>query len=595
MIESVENRTVKGLHRVAVGSGLFALLAFLAPGTSAAAQPRAITQDPNAERLLVVTFRPGGKPGTTFAEALRERIPKDIPRKQVWPIPTPDVIDNQVPSGFPYDIPLATRDAALLSNRLRAEEFIEGTAVVEEGHWKINARMVLANDHKLVEPLGSSTGRREDHAATGISRAFVEARKSLPGVRRCFANVNRRQYQEGIAAAREAMLVYPQSTLARICLASAFSHTKQPADSILPLVGEIMAMDSTSHYGLTLGYEAYKAKNDTAKRVEFITRLVLLDLKNTELQEQAVNDLAESGLYTVARDLIDRAVAENPGFPPLMALRFKILFATKDFREAVVAGEELIVTDTSVTDALFFERLALSYASANEPRRAAETIERGSQKYPTNPRLYTIRSQYLAAAGDTAASIVAAQKSIDVAPDDPLVTTTVLNIVHMIGAHRPDSVAPFLRLAASKARTARDSSNVAGFVIVGGGNVLKSAREDTLPDRVVAAREQFERAIGWFAWADSLAPAPMAKLQQGAAATLTIQHIAIKEIPARQKELGKEGTCQLARVGQSYAVMAQSKVVAGASADRELPAKLMPVILQLSPYLESVVTSTCPK
>jgi hypothetical protein len=102
-----------------------------------------------------------------------------------------------------------------------------------------------------------------------------------------------------------------------------------------------------------------------------------------------------------------------------------------------------------------------------------------------------------------------------------------------------------------------------------------------------------EVAIGWFALADSLAPSATTKFQLGYAATLAMQQLAMKEIPARQATLSQEAVCELGRLGQTYAVMAQAKVVAGASSNTTGAATLMPVILGLSPHLESVVGKTC--
>jgi tetratricopeptide (TPR) repeat protein len=583
--------TVMRRRRLAFVGGLAGALALV--GTLPA-QTRTITQDPNAERLLIVTFRPGGKPGTAFAEALRERIPKDVPRKQVWPIPTEEVKINQEPSGFPYEIPLTTKDAAILSNRLRAEEFIEGSSVLENGQWKVDARLILANDAKLVQPLGSSTGRREDHAATPISKAFVEARKSLPPVRRCFASVNRRDYPAAIAAAREALTIYAQSTLARICLASAFAHMGQPADSVMPVVDQILAIDPKSYYALTLAWDAHKKAGTLEKGLPYITQVLLLDPNNVELYESVINDLVQNKLEEIAIDFVNSAIEKNPGDPQLLGLRFRLLVGTNNPKRTIAAGEELILTDTSATDTLFFQNLAAAYKADSQPKKAAEAIARGIKKFPTNARLARAYSQFLRDAGDTLASIAAARQAIALAPDDPGTTLAYLTIAQtFLTMGSLDSVGPVLRSAAGSARTATDSGNVALFVGSLANRILTAARTDSAAERATAVREQMEVAIGWFALADSLAPSATTKFQLGYAATLAMQQLAMKEIPARQATLSQEAVCELGRLGQTYAVMAQAKVVAGASSNTTGAATLMPVILGLSPHLESVVGKTC--
>ena len=578
----------------ALACGLATSLAVVVHAAAAGAQIRTITQDPNADRLLIVTFSPGGKPGTAFADALRERIPKDIPRKQVWPIPGEEVKINLENSGFSFEAPLTPKDAAILSNRLRAEEFIEGSITLENGQFKTEARLVLANDAKLVQPLGSSTGRREDHAATPISKAFVEARRSLPAARRCFRSVTNRQYPDAIASAREAITVYPQSTLARICLASAYSHMGQPADSVLRLVDQILALDQNSYYALTLAWDAHKKAGTVAKGVPYITQVLLLDPNNVELYERVINDLMQLNQQQIAIDFVNSALENNPGDPQLLGLRFRLYVGVKDAKRTIASGEELLVTDTSATDTLFFQNLAAAYLADGQPARAAEAIARGIKKFPTNARLFRAFAQFLRAAGDTVASIAAARQAIALAPDDPGTTNAILTIAQtFLGMGLLDSVGPMLRSASGSARTATDSGNISSLAGTLGNRILTAARADSTTERATEARQQIELGLAWSALADSLAPSPTTKFQLGYAATLAIQQIAMKEIEGKQATMSKEAICELGRLGQKYAVMAQSNVVAGAPSNQRGAATLMPLILGLSPHLEKVVGTTC--
>jgi tetratricopeptide (TPR) repeat protein len=579
---------------LAFASGLVAALASVAPASPANAQRTIRPSDyPDAKRLLVVTFRPGGATGTSVAEALRDNMYRVIPRKEVWAIPTEEVKNNQEPSGFPYDVPLTTKDAALLSNRLRADEFIEGTVVQEGGQLTAQARMVLADDPRLVQPLPPAVGRRADHLARSVSEHFRDARKQLSAVRRCLTAVNRNQYQEGATAAKEAIAAYPTSTLGRICLGSAYSYMGMPADSILPLVEQILASDPNSHHALTLAYTTYKKAGDTKKSVEYIGRLLLLEPNNVQLATQVIEEIAATGEFEIARRLIDEAVGKNPGDPDLIRLRFRILVVTKDWKESIKAGEELLRTDTSATDTTFFRNLASAYKEDSQPQRAAETIARAIAKYPNLPSLWTVYSQFLRDAGQTAESIAAARKAIALDPKNPGTTIAYLTIANTFNEqNQPDSVESVLRAAAAGAPTQEDSARVGQFAQVVGNRFLQVARADSLPERSLEARQQFEKAIVWFALSDSIAPSPQTKFNQGFAAFNIVAKIGA-EIQAKPKELGAAGTCDLARLGQTNATMAQLMITRGGSVNPAAAAQIMQGVLQMLPYFESLVKTHC--
>jgi tetratricopeptide (TPR) repeat protein len=527
------------------------------------------------------------------AAALREVMLRAIDRKEVWPIPTEEVKNNQEPSGFPFHIPLSTKDAALLSNRLRSDYFIEGSVAQENGQYRIEPRLVVAEEPKMVQPLPSSQGRRPDHAARPVVDSYREVRKSFEGVEQCMRLVRDQKFQEAIAPAKAAIAVYPRSTLARICLASAYELLKYPPDSIIPVISEVLALDPTSHYALSMGYNAYKAKGDFEKSIEFISRLLLTDPNNVDLQAMAVNDLAASRQFTVARRFIDDAVEKNPGDPDLLKLRFRILLATESYKEAISAGEELIRTDTSATDTTFFRNLASAYKADSQPRRAAETIARAIAKYPRLPVLQTIHSQYLREAGDTAGSIAAARRAIELDSLSPGAAVAHLTIAEtFLRWGKPDSVGPEIRSAVRRAKTADDTSKTAQFALALGGNYLQTARADSAPDRVAESRRMLETAISWFAYSDSLAPAPLPKFQQGYAAFM-IAHRTAQEIAATSKEIGLPASCELSRMGQTYTSMAQQKLTAGGSASPGPAGQLLMSVLEYVSHYSNLVKNYC--
>ncbi len=588
---------MKATHQIALASGFVAALALGAASPLAAQATRTITRNPEANAILVVTFRsPDKKLGAEAGEALRTRIPKDVPLKQLWVIPTADIKANLEPAGFKYEDPLSTNDARLLAQSFRADEFVEGRVENVGGNIRVNARMVSTTDAKMAQPLPQVEAKRVDHAMTQVSAHLKAARAQLPAERKCEAFMRDNKYQEAIAAARQAIAAYPQSTLGRVCLASAYVGLKYAPDSILPVVTEVLAIDPRNYHGLAMAAGAYKAKGDSAKSTELLVTLLSTDPTNVNLQLSVINDIAASKQFDMARKIIKEALETSPGDADLIRLNFSILVATENWKEAAAAGEELIRTDTSATDTLFFPRLAAAYKADSQPQKAAEAIARGLAKYPNNARFHLLHSQFLREAGQLPQSIIAARRAIQMNPNMPETGIAYLTIAQTyLDLKQNDSIGPVLRTAAAAAKNATDSTRVASFALQQGQRAFAEARADTADaSRAVQAREGLELSIRWFALGDSLAPSASAKFQQGYAAYLTAVSISQREITPNAKTMGNEAMCTLGRLGQSYANMAQlSMQRGGGQSNPQAAGQIMNGAMGMGSYWDAVIKQAC--
>jgi tetratricopeptide (TPR) repeat protein len=588
---------VKATHHIALASRFVLALALGGVATPLVADAqRTISRDPKADAILVVTFRSADRAlGTKAAEELRDALPKEIPRKTLWPIPTGDVKANLEPAGFPYDQPISTNDARLLAAQFRADEFIEGRVENNGGTFRVNARMVSTNDAKMTQPLPQVEGRRLDHAMAQVAKHIEAARAMLPHERRCEALVRERKFQEAATAARQAITAYQPSTWGRVCLASAYQGLEFPPDSVLTLANQVLEIDPRNYHALAMASGAYETKGDAKRSTELLVTLLSTDPTNVTLQTSVVNKLAASREFADARRIIDEAVEANPGDPDLIRLRFRILTATEDWKEAIGAGEALIRTDTSATDTTFFPVLASAYKADSQPQKAAEAIARGLAKFPQNARLHLLHSQFLREAGQLPQSVVAARRALQINPNMPEANIAYLTIAQtFIDLSQFDSVGAVLRTAASVAKNADDSTRVASFALQQGQRNFSAARADTVDaTRAVAAREQLQQAIRWFSLADSISPSASAKFQIGYAAFLTATSIANREIVPNAKTLGNEAICNLGRLGQQYSTMAQTQVRAGGATNPEAAVQIMNAAMGQSSYWEQVIKQAC--
>ena len=590
---------MKASHHLALASRLSLALALgvMASPLVAGAQ-RTVSRKADSDAILVVTFRgPDRTLGVQAAEELRDKaLPKEIKRDILWPIPTADVKANLEPAGFPYEQPISTNDARLLAAQFRADEFVEGRVEKVGDNIRVHSRMVSTNDAKMTQPLPTVEARRIDHAMAQVARHIRTARAMLPAERRCEANVRERKFQEAATAAKEAITAYQPSTWARICLASAYQGLKLPSDSILPLVTDVLALDSLNYHALAMASGAYKDKGDLAQSTELLVKLLSTDPANVTLQTAVVEALAASKNFARARQIIDDAVEANPGDADLIRLQFRILTATENWKDAIASGENLIRTDTSATDTTFFPVLASAYKADSQPQKAAEAIARGLQKYPRNAKLHLLHSQFLREAGQLQQSVVAARRALEIDPNMPEANIAYLTVAQtFIDLQQFDSVGAVLRVAATAAKTGADSTRVSQFALQQGQREFNIGKADTTAANAVASREALERSIRWFALADSIAASPAAKFQIGYAAFLAATSIANREIVpgSKAKTLNNEQICTLGRLGQQYSNMAQLQVRAGGSTSPEAAAQIMNAAMGQGQYWDQVIKSSC--
>ena len=542
----------------------------------------------DAPRLMVHTFRSNDKElGAETAEEVRERVADDV-SKSLGVISGRDIRATLEASGFDPNAAPDPITARLLAQQLRADEYIDGTVTKTPKGLRADARMVLTRDPDMAQPLPPAVGKDPDDVAKALSRSLGPARKQLADVRRCEQALQGRQAQQAVSAARAAIAAYPQSTLGRICLAQAFAAMKAPNDSIIAVTSQILKLDRLNKPALRLAAEAYKAAGNEDRAIQAWTTLLATDPKNVKLQTQVVNELAAARRPELAKPIIDRAVAENPGDPDLIRLRWLVSLAAKDWKTAIETGERLIKTDTAaVRDTMFFIRLAAAYASDSQPQKAAETTARGVARHPNNGTLWSLHAQTLRLAGQTQQSIDAAKRALAI---NPKLENGWLRLAQaQIELEQTDSAIVSLKQAVANGA---DSSLVGQTLLVEGNKAYKAAvaskaQSDSSksPEDYAKAREDFERAIGILMTADSLAPTPTTKFLLGASA------FQLGDVAVRENQKAKD--CDLVTTAEEAFTTAQINIPAGAEVQPEAAKQLMGPVGQYEPVDKAQKKRVC--
>lgn len=534
--------------------------------------------DPNAIRVMVSVFKASekGQLGVQAADAVRSHMTSEFPFKQVYVLPKQDINATLEASGFPTADALQPHDARALANLLRADEYVTGTVTKTPAGFKVEGALVLARDNALVQPLGSYEAPKLDAAAGSVSKELKEARKQLEFEKKCVNAARDGKLDAAAGFAKEGIAAYPKATLARICLANVMVTQKAPNDAQLAIAREIVNIDPKSRPGLSLLAQAYRTANQSDSAVLTLTRLLATDPSNPRLQKDVVDAVAALANPAMARPIIDEAVAANPGDPELLALRWKILLAVKDYKAAFTQGEELIKLDTAFADTTYFIRTSIAFANDSQPAKSAEYASKGLQKFPNQPSLVFQQIVGLRAAGQGQQSLEALNKAI--AAKVPVENGAFLRLTLLKELNRNDEVLP----AARELVAAGDTSTTIRQMIVGIGQQQTNAAVKS------KAPEDFQIAIKTLLYADSVSKG---KEKQQAGFILGTTYLQFANLKYQAAGAGK--SCPLAKEAKDLIVDAQIQLPKGGALYADTMRQLMGTAMQLDAGLDAMIKQFC--
>ncbi|MBY0489177.1 MAG: hypothetical protein K2R93_05005 [Gemmatimonadaceae bacterium] len=533
--------------------------------------------DPNAARVFVATFRSTEKGlGVQAADAVRNRMNSDIPFKQMYVLPKQDIVSYLEASGFPVNEALEPHDQKALASILRADEYVTGTITKTATGVKVDANLVLARDNLLVQPLGSYEVKGAGDASAPITKELKEARKQLDAEKKCRNAGRAQKYDEAIAAAKEGVTAYPKATLARLCWAQVLISKKAPPAEQLTVAQEILNIDPRSRYALEIAAQSYRDLNQSDSAVVTLTRLLSTDPKNPRLQKDVVEALTVLANPKVAKPVIDQAVQDNPGDPDLLKLRWLILLATKDYKEAMAQGDELVKLDTSFADTTYFVKTTLALAADSQFAKSAEVAAKGLQKFPNQPDLVYSQIVGLRNAGQLQPALEALDKAV--AAKVKVDNATVLRITLLKDLKKDDEVIPAIKGAIAAGDT---SSNLRVLLMQGANDLYKKAAASKDP-------VDFQNAIDMLKYADGVVSGqfkPQAQFLLGAT------YVQFGQTKLTAAQAGK--TCQPAKEAKDMFVEAQILLPKGGSFAPDAMRQLMGAVMQMDGPADQMIKAFC--
>jgi tetratricopeptide (TPR) repeat protein len=565
---------VKATLRCAVtAAGAIALAATSAPRVVVAQRSGQPAQD--TPRILIATFHSTDPvQGVSLAEALRSRVQQETPIRLLYVLPRNDINNYLTSSGYKADSALSASDLKELARLMRADEILDGLAVKAGGGIRVDARLMLARDVALAQPLPTVEGKDAGAAARQLEKELSEARKQLVDNRRCENAIRAEKYDEAIAAARAGIQKYPNATLARLCLMTAYS-SKKMADSVLRIAEEILKLDSISTFALRNAVASYQEKGDTAKAVQMSIRLSRLD---PSVRQQIIQMLGALNKPDLALPLVKEMLNDNPGDPQLLRMRWLLLLSAKQWKDALAAGEEYVKTDTVAATSDYFTRAVATAAADSQLQLASQIAARAVQKFANNAELWMLYAQTLRKAGQLQQAVAAAQRAFEI---NPKVELGVQFIAVTYGEmNQPDSAIAFGRKAvAGGAEKSAVGTALMGFV----AQAAKAAQEAGKTEG--KGRDEWMHAYRMASTVDSIAPNEQTKYFIGVSA-FQIGYDALSG-------LNKSKSCAEAQLAEDMWATSQINMPQGAKVDTQVAGQIMGAIQQYSPVIQQAKSSVC--
>ncbi len=577
---------MKGMQRQVVSLGL--AIVSVAPSVSAAQYGfnpnRQQGPDRNTPHLLVGTCH--AKPaslGVTAAAALRERIQSENNVRDLYVIPNKTVNEALVASGYAPDSALSEQDLGALGKIVRADEILDCDAALTPAGVRVGARLMLASDITQAQPLPDVDAKDPSGAAEAVERNLTSARKQIPGNEKCKNDLRDGKPQNAVADALDAIKQYPQATLARLCLATAYGpdFLKYPPDSALAVTNDILRIDPDNLFALGLAVGGYNAKGNQDSVIATMLRMYKLEPQDQSLANRIIELLGASD-PAKALPILEDMLKQNPGDPHMLEQKWKLLAAVGNLKEALATGEMMARVDSTLADSNYFHRQIAMATTDSNWAKVAEYAGAAEKKFPRNPQFPFLQGVALRNTNQLPAAAAAFRRALDADPKD---STARLYLGQTFSdLHQTDSV---VAIADAAIAAGGSKATWGPMLIAPAQDAFTVAQGDS-----THALENFEKAYRYAMHADSVAPSKYTKFF-AAVSAFQIGTDAYTKAAALQKT--PEKACPLARQADDLFTNAQLFLPEGGAVSPETASRILQYLPQLSDATTKMVKAFCKK
>jgi tetratricopeptide (TPR) repeat protein len=550
----------------------FVALPALAAGHAGAQAPSAARD--SAPRLVVTTFRgPDASLRMRATEAVRRELARAGGRERVEVVSGDAIAQVLDDAGYAWQEPLAEDDAVQLAKQLRAEVAVLGNARDSSGIVRLEATLTLARDPVLRQPVGPFVASSLDAAARRLAGETRKALAQLDGERECYRLSRDGRFAEAIAAARAGERRYRRATIAPVCRLRAMVERKDDPAAVLAVAEAVVAIDSSNKVALANAAEIHLSRGDTARAMATTWRLLVLS--PPRLLECSMFPCSAPPL--VVR-LLETLLARESLAPDELKVAWALAHATRQWRIAAELARRLEAAEPAAADTAFYLALANLYAADSQPQKAAETLARGTARFPRSAGLWVSYGTALRGAGQNQQAVHALRRALAA---DPKARRARLVMAQLyLDIDQPDSALGAIRAGVA----AGDERASLGHGALALGNTLYRATNGQ--QELAAKRAGFLRALSFLALADSLRPAETSKFLLGVTAFQLGLGYA-QEAQAAVKAKKNAAACAATRSANEHFATAQINVPQGGPANQQAMGQIMQAIRQYTPVLES--------
>ena len=572
---------MKGLQRRMVGLGLVIVagLPSIAVAQYGFNPARQRGPDRDTPHLLVGTCHATPATlGVTAAAALRDRIQSENNIRDLYVIPNKTVNDALIASGYAPDSALSQQDLGALGKIVRADEILDCDVALTPSGIREGARLMLATDVTQAQPLPAVDAKDPAGAAGTIERELSAARKQITGNEKCKNSLRAGKAQEAVANAQDAIKQYPQATLARLCLATAYGpdFLKYPPDSVLSVTNEILRIDPANLFALGLAVGAYDAKGDQDAVVQTMLKMYKLEPQDQALANRIINALGASD-PAKALPILEDMLKQNPGDPTMLQQKWKLLAATQQWKDALATGELMAHIDTALADSDYYHRQIAMATTDSNWTKVAEYASDAERKYPKDPQFPFLQGVALRNTSQLPAAAGAFRRALIADPKDS--TAELFLAQTFVDLGQTDSL---VALANQAIAAGGDKAKWGPMLLAPVQNLMSQAKTDT-----ANATKYYQRSLDLAQHADSVASSPTTHFFIGVASL----QLAVAAMQAAQPTKH----CVDAKRAQDMFVLSQINMPAGGSVDAATAGAVMQAIAKYSPIADQMVKAYCKK
>ena len=543
--------------------------------------------NPDTPQILVAVLQSADKGlGVQAADEIRRRIQVEHGAKELYAVPKQAINNTLEASGYRADSALNASDLMELAKQVHGDYVLEGKIAKAANGVHLDARLLTRTGQQtLAQPLTPMEGKDAGDVAKQAEKQISEALKGMPSYKACTNDLRAQKYDQAIIDARKGITAYPNSTLNRLCILSAYSYQKAAPDSIIAMANQILQQDPTSMIALANAAEAYKTKGDNDKAIEYNIRIWKADPSNQSVVESIIASLATSGAPEKALPIIDTLIAQNPGDARMLETKWKLQLLAADkgaqgmWKQAISTGEELAKADTSKATLEYFQRQIGAAQRDSDVAKVQEYAARASQKFPKEASFQLLLAQSYLKAGQLQQALAAARRAQDVDPKNSAPWLIAIAVQNQM--NQGDSAIA----TAQKAIAAGISKDtIGGSLLATAGPALKKAQE-------TKAREDWEAALKAAQTVDAIAPSPQSKFYVGVSA-FSIGADALTNVQKMYKDpKQRAAACAEIKVAEDNFATAQVAMPAGGKVDPGTAGQIMQGINQYGQYIPQFKTA----